>query len=283
MKFAFSTLACPRWSVEQVVENAVNMGYNGVEWRLLDGKIIDPVDDHEKVVNAVAACRTNDLDVCALDTSCTFNHADPEVRTKQIADLLHWIRLAQEVRVPILRVFGGVVQQKSSPQPSHDEVNAWVADSLHQVASEAERASVTVALETHDAFSSARRVANVLQAVNSNAIAALWDSHHPYRIGETVEDVVDALQGRIAHVHVKDARRDSADNTLWQLTLMGEGEVPVLEQLQMLMQRGYTGYVSVEWEKHWHPELAEPEIALPQHIVWLKQCIAQESRFFCRD
>lgn len=275
MKFAFSTLACPRWSVEQVIENAVSMGYDGVEWRLLDGEIIDPVRDHAKGVHAVSRCRARGLDVCALDTSCSFNHPSTEARKKQIADLLNWIRLAQEVQVSILRVFGGADQQTNSPRPSQDEVNTWVADSLRQVASEAEGACVTVALETHDAYSSARRVANVLQLVNSNNIAALWDSHHPYRVGETVEDVVDALQGRIAHVHVKDARRNPVDKASWQLTLLGEGEVPVRKQLHLLTQRGYTGYVSVEWEKHWHPELAEPEIALPQHISWLKECISQ--------
>ncbi len=270
MKFAFSTLACPNWSVKQVIENALAMGYDGIEWRLLDGKIIDPVRDSAKVIDAVSACRTRGLDVCALDTSCSFNHAEPEVRAQQIADLLNWVVLAQKVRVPILRVFGGKDQENNSSQPSQDTVNAWVADSLRFVAAKIEQSSVTVALETHDAFSSAHRVANVLQAVNSSRIAALWDSHHPYRVGETVEEVADVLQGHIAHVHVKDARRSSTDSTGWQLVPLGEGEVPVREQLQVLTQRGYTGYVSVEWEKHWHPELAEPEIALPQHIAWLR-------------
>jgi fatty-acyl-CoA synthase len=54
---------------------------------------------------------------------------------------------------------------------------------------------------------------------------------------------------------------------------MGEGEVPVREQLKVLEQYGYNGYVSVEWEKKWHPEIAEPEIALPQHIAWLKSVL----------
>ncbi len=274
MKFAFSTLACPKWSVQQVITNALDMGYDGIEWRLLDGKIIDPVRDFTDVVNAVSACRTNGLDVCALDTSCSFNHADPEVRAQQVEDLLNWIRLAQEVQVPILRVFGGAGSKSTSSQLSHYAENIWVVDALYQVASKAEQSSVTVALETHDAFSSARRVANVLQKINSSSIAALWDSHHPYRVGETVEDVVDALQGHIAHVHVKDARRSSTDASTWQLVLLGEGEVPVRQQLDILKQRGYTGYVSVEWEKHWHPELAEPEVALPQHIAWLKQGIS---------
>ena len=42
-------------------------------------------------------------------------------------------------------------------------------------------------------------------------------------------------------------------------------------QLAALAQLGYNGYVSVEWEKYWHPEIPDAEIALPQHIAWLKR------------
>jgi sugar phosphate isomerase/epimerase len=187
-----------------------------------------------------------------------------------MGDLWNWIRLAQDVQVLLLRVFGGPGQPERVPQPSDQEVNEWVAQSLRQVAPEAEQALVTIALETHDAFSSARRVAGVLRAVDSPYVAALWDSHHPYRVGETAQEVIEVLGTRLAHVHVKDARRVTPGDSAWQLTLLGEGEVPVREQLKLLVRYGYTGYVSVEWEKKWHPEIAEPEIALPQHIAWLK-------------
>jgi sugar phosphate isomerase/epimerase len=69
---------------------------------------------------------------------------------------------------------------------------------------------------------------------------------------------------------VKDALRIGPTEKDWQLKLLGEGEVPVREQLQLLQQNGYSGYASVEWEKKWHPEFPEPEVALPQHIRWLK-------------
>ena len=270
MKYAFSTLACPAWSVEQVTQAATRMGYDGVELRLLDGEVIDPVADRLKVSQATATCRGHGLEVCAFDTSCRFNYADPAERTRQIAELRNWIRLAQDVQVPLLRVFGGPGQPDSVPAPTDHEVNQWVAESLRQVAPEAEQAFVTIALETHDAFSSARRVAEVVRAVDSAYVAALWDSHHPYRVGETAQEVIEVLGTRIAHVHVKDARRGTPAGSDWQLVLLGEGEVPVREQLKLLEQHGYSGYVSVEWEKKWHPEIAEPEIALPQHIAWLK-------------
>jgi hypothetical protein len=44
----------------------------------------------------------------------------------------------------------------------------------------------------------------------------------------------------------------------------------VREALIALHQIGYDGWLSVEWEKHWHPEIAEPEIALPQHVERLR-------------
>jgi hypothetical protein len=33
-------------------------------------------------------------------------------------------------------------------------------------------------------------------------------------------------------------------------------------------------WISVEWEKRWHPEIEDPEVALPQHLdlltAWLE-------------
>jgi fatty-acyl-CoA synthase len=123
-------------------------------------------------------------------------------------------------------------------------------------------------LETHDAFSSARRVAAVLQQVPSAHVAALWDGQHTHRVGERVEDVLQALGARLAHVHIRDARRPTPGGTPWESVLLGEGEVPVREQLEALHRHGYTGYISVEWE--WHLGSIEPEVALTQHIVWMK-------------
>jgi sugar phosphate isomerase/epimerase len=65
-------------------------------------------------------------------------------------------------------------------------------------------------------------------------------------------------------VHIKDARRDG------NLTLLGEGDVPVRSCVEALVAEGYSGWFSVEWEKRWHPELAEPEVALPQFAAVLR-------------
>ena len=243
MKLAFSTLACPQWSTEQVVSNAFNLGYDAIELRLLDGAVIDPIKDAAKVVQAVKLSRSSGLEVCALDTSSRVNQPDDEGRAQTLADLRAWFRLAQEVQVPLLRIFGGSGKSDTQPQPTEQEADRQVIDFLGQIAQEAERVQVTVALETHDSFSSARRVGNILKAVNSQFVVALWDSQHPYRVGETAEEVYAYLgHNNIVHVHVKDALRIGPTEKDWQLTLLGEGEVPVREQLQLLQQNGYNGY-----------------------------------------
>ncbi len=33
---------------------------------------------------------------------------------------------------------------------------------------------------------------------------------------------------------------------------------------------GYEGWITVEWEKRWHPEIEEPEVALPRHLPVLR-------------
>ncbi|MBE3560294.1 MAG: sugar phosphate isomerase/epimerase [Ktedonobacteraceae bacterium] len=271
MKFAFSTLACPQWSLEQIVEHARQYGYNGIELRLLDGEVLDPVKDAGKIRHAVTYCREHGLEVCALDTSCRFNISNVQERTRQIEDARRWIELAQEVQVSVLRTFGGY-SPADEPQPTEQEEDERIIEALRQLAPLAEQASVRIAQETHDAFSSARRVASILQAVNSEAVTALWDSHHTYRVGESVEDVLTALDRRISHVHVKDARRLAGEQgDQWRLVLLGAGEVPVREMLSALKRYGYDGYISIEWEKKWHPQIEEPEVALPQGIAWLRR------------
>ena len=53
MKLAFTTLACPNWSLEQAVAAARQYGYEGLELRLLDGELLRPDLDIEARVSAL--------------------------------------------------------------------------------------------------------------------------------------------------------------------------------------------------------------------------------------
>jgi fatty-acyl-CoA synthase len=268
-KLAFSTLGCPGWSLDQVVRAAREYGYDGVELRLLDGEIINadlPASERKRIRDTFAAAS---LPVCCLDTSIRVA-ADGDLEATS-ADLRAFIALAREIDAPFVRVFGGESPADWSPAATFDRAAAV----LNGAAADAEAAGVAVVLETHDAFASAKSVAEVLRRAPSKAIGALWDTHHPYRMGEQPDEVLDLLGDRILHVHVKDARRNDAARTGWDLLLLGEGEVPVRDSLAALRRRGYDGWIAVEWEKKWHPHIPEPEIAFPQHSALLRQWLGE--------
>jgi hypothetical protein len=44
-----------------------------------------------------------------------------------------------------------------------------------------------------------------------------------------------------------------------------EGEVPIFEAIDLLAKDGYKGYYSFEWEKLWHPEIEDPELAIADY------------------
>jgi sugar phosphate isomerase/epimerase len=76
------------------------------------------------------------------------------------------------------------------------------------------------------------------------------------------------LKKYIHHTHIKDAKL--IDGKL-QYTFLGQGDVPIFDAIDALSKGGFKGYYSFEWEKLWHPEIPEPEIALADYPVRIKK------------
>lgn len=267
MKLAFSTLGCPDWSVEQVIEAARRSGYEGVELRLLGAEIIPadlPSAERTRLRRRFEAA---ELAIICVASSARFSSADPVERAENERLAARYLELAADLRSPMIRVFGGHLPEGLPGE----QVIAYVAESLDRVGRRGEELGVTAVLETHDGFSAGATVGAALARVDSPAVAALWDIHHPYRMGETPAETLAHLGERLRHVHVKDARRRGDG---WELVLLGEGEVPVAEALHVLRKAGYEGWCAVEWEKKWHPEIPDPEIALPQHAEVLRRWLS---------
>ena len=266
----FSTLGSPGWSLERAAEQAVADGYAGLEVRILDGQVIPTDLPAERRAAIRSLLKQHGLVIAGIGASTRFSSPDADDRAQHLADLRAYLALASDLEVPIVRTFGG---GPSEGQTMADVIDL-VAGSLAEAAPDAEKHGVTICLETHDAFCRGQEVAGVLDQVDSSHVKAVWDVHHPYRMGESTEDTWNYIGARLAHVHMKDALR--REDGSWALKLMGEGEVPCREILHLLAAKGYDGYICAEWEKAWHPDIEEPEIALPQHARILRQWMAEE-------
>jgi sugar phosphate isomerase/epimerase len=205
------------------------------------------------------------LPVVAVDSSIRLTGDDPG------PDLRRFLQLASDWDAPLVRVFGGGLDPPSARQ---DRLRS-AARILEQAMPLAARLGVAIGVETHDAFSASSAVAELLALLSADEdlVGAVWDSHHPHRMGETPAEVYANLGPRLLLAQVKDARR-AAGTGDWRLVLLGAGEVPVREMLGLLTAGGYPHWISVEWEKRWHPEIEDPEVALPQHLdlltAWLE-------------
>lgn len=266
---AWSTLGCPDWTLEQAAENAAANGYRALEVRLLDREII-PADlsaaGRQRIKNVMAQ---TGVGVIGLGLSTRFSAIDPAERQKNVHDLERYIELANDLGVPYVRTFGGNVIEGSTLEQT---IN-WVAEGICAALPTAEKYGVTILLETHDAFCRGQEVAAVLDQVPHERLKAVWDVHHPFRMGESIEDTWRLIGARTVHIHLKDARLKPDGS--WQLVLMGEGEVPCQDVIKLLHREGYNGAISAEWEKKWHPEIEAPEIAMPQHARVIREWFAQ--------
>jgi sugar phosphate isomerase/epimerase len=256
-RIAFSTLAFPDATLAAAVSLGRRWGYAGIELRLVDGELIDPsmpATRRAQIRRTLAG-----LPVVAVDSSIRLTGDDPGPELRQ------FLELASDWEAPLVRVFGGDL----GPPPLCQRQLRAAARVLEDAVPLAARLGVAIGVETHDAFAASSTVAELLallsaDGVPADQVGAVWDSHHPHRMGETPAEVYANLGPRILLAQVKDARRTAGGE--WQLVLLGAGEVPVAEMLGLLRAAGYRHWISVEWEKRWHPEIEAPEVALPQHL-----------------
>jgi sugar phosphate isomerase/epimerase len=263
VKFTLNTLGAPTWTLEDAAKNARAYGYAGVDLRLIDGEVIslDSVRANRERIKELFP--VDELPVATLQTSVRLATREPQSRRAALEEGNAWIDLAAELHVPVIRFFAA----RNPPEIDLESSIQVVGEMLALLSEHARQCAVKIGVETHDEFASARTVARALAFSPSDVTGAVWDMWHTTRAGESPADCMDLLHGRVINVHLKDARRIAGD---WQLVLLGEGDIPVEEGLRSLDRIGYAGCISVEWEKKWHPEIAEPEVAFPQYMRVLR-------------
>jgi sugar phosphate isomerase/epimerase len=101
----------------------------------------------------------------------------------------------------------------------------------------------------------------------------LWDAHHTFVSGkEEPQTTFGKLSRYIRHTHLKDSRPGEKGV---QYVLTGTGVVPVKATVKVLVAGGYRGYYCFEWEKMWHPEIEEPEVAFPHFAKTMRTYLAE--------
>lgn len=261
LPLGFSTLGCPHLEWKQILDLATANGYSAIELRGLMGELDltkRPEFAPRRIAETRAELADRGLRVINLGASATLHEPDATKRAAQIAEGKRFIDLAAALGTPYIRVFGN---NYVTGEP-RDATIARIAAGLAEVGRYGGEHGVTVLIESHGDFTDSPTLRDLLERVASPDVALLWDAHHTFvSSNEQPEDTVRQLGRWIRHTHLKDSVAAGGDR---RYVLTGTGDVPVRRQVEALARIGYAGYYSFEWEKMWHPEIEEPEIAIPQ-------------------
>lgn len=232
-KLAFSTLPCMDFDAQMLSGLCKKFGFSGVEVRTKDdGSFVSG----------------NEILVTDVGSSICIKRYDKELL--ESAKKLTGEISRQKIRA--MRVFlGNFCQRYDAPREELDY------DGIVKMLQElSDSSGCEIWIETHNEFATGKALKKLLSDIDRDNVKIIWDIIHPIEDGETPEETIAFLGGKIAHVHIKDGKKRT--DPIWhdyEYTPIGEGELPIKKIVKLLSENGYDGFFSLEWESLWRKEL----------------------------
>lgn len=264
MKISFSTLGCPGWSWEDMLSTAKDIGFDGIELRGIGQELYVPKAVpfiQANINNTIKRLRDLKFKIPCITSACyLFDIKNIDAHMKEGYE---YIDFAASIGTPFIRVLGD-----ANPQPGSNIDLDFVAKNLNKLGTYAKSKNVKVLIETNGVLADSRVMLDLIEKVNNEGVAVLWDVHHPYRyFNEQIETTYARLGKYIEHVHVKDSVMVN-DRPVYKM--MGHGDVPVSKAVKLLKDNGYNGFISLEWVKRWCMELEEPGIVFSHYCNFMR-------------
>ncbi|MGI6671774.1 MAG: sugar phosphate isomerase/epimerase family protein [Christensenellales bacterium] len=265
MNIAFTTLGCPDWTFLEVLDNAKTMGYQGIEIRGIEGEMraenMGPLKPG-KQQDTLRQLKVRNLTVPCYGSSIRFD--DATQKEAMLEEGRCAIDVCARMGISYIRVFGDRIDDPRN----EDRIISQVAEGISALCAYAEGTDVGILLEVHGDFNIVERILKTAEQIKSPKFGVLWDVQHSDKIyGDNFLPFYEPLKHLIRHVHVKDHHR--ADGA-FKLCSVGEGDVPLKQIINRLKADAFDGYFALEWEKKWHPELADANTEFPSFVDFMR-------------
>src|SRR5664279_4859030 len=260
---SFSTLGCPDWTFGAILNFAVSNGYNGIEirgiQRQLDLSKCAEFSSKENILATRKRIEEKNLRIVDLGSSAEMHHADAAERKKNLDGAKSFIQLAQQLNCPYVRVFPNNFPREQERNETID----LIIKGLLELGNYANDYDVTVLMETHGELVQSADIKQIMQSAAHPNVGLVWDVVNMWSVSkEPPAEVYARLKKYIHHTHIKDLKFVDGKE---QYVLLGTGVAPIFDAIDILAKDGYQGYYSFEWEKLWHPEIGEPEVAIADY------------------
>lgn len=149
------------------------------------------------------------------------------------------LQLAKQIGADCISVTSGLPGSGGKPAKG---IEIFI-DSLKVICKQAEKLDIRVGIEYEPGLlvERASELAEIIARVDSPCLGANLDIGHSFLTGESPQEAVSLLQGRIWNTHVEDIHAYKHYHLI-----PGEGELPFNEYFQALKSASYDGYLTVE-------------------------------------
>ncbi len=197
-----------------------------------------------------------------------FTTADKEVRAQGVAHIKEWVEVAARLGVPVIRVFADTQMraqnwQSVSNNANRADVQAWIAEALHECAEQGKKFKVKIGVQNHgDFLATGEQQLALIKAVGSEWCGPIVDTGY-YKTPDPYVDIA------LVAPHAVN----------WQVkqSVFGEdSEVPtdLIRLLKIVRKSGYKGYLPVETLSP-QGKPYDPFTVVPAFLAQLRETIAK--------
>ena len=255
MNLSFSTRGWTDFPWDTLCGAARAAGLTGIEIYNADGAFVSSRTGMFHPSRASATfreLRDEGLRITCVDS--VWNAGEKNIDADEIRNC---ICACYDLHIPFVRVRTG----------DDADVNT-VEENLKKVLPFAEEKNIVLLIETVGTFANTEKLRDMLERFACDNVAALWDMNATYREGgESADATIKNLGAFVRHVHIKDSEQTEKG---LEYRLIGEGSLPVDDMIRALRSVNYEGFVSLEWDPSWLPELADPDIVFSHFASFMK-------------
>ncbi len=288
-KIAGHTMGTPEYTVLEAIQLFHDIGLNGAEIVIQDDYRSGlPTRCSKEELDAVKQkAEETGIQIIALTPyNSRFNDLDSEIRGKEEEDIKRVIEYAEYLGAKYIRIYGGNFAAGDTDSDGQKWAN--LVKSMRMLGDEAEKHGVKLVIENHfnTMTLSAKQSIDLSREIDHPAVGILYDQANlTFTEQEDYLTAIGLQMDKVYYMHVKDLKfkegnigftssdvaRPTEEERNVVTKIVGEGELDWPGILGKAKERGYDGWLSLEYERRWHPDdIPDASIGMKKSADYLK-------------
>lgn len=282
-------MGTPEYTVLEALQLFHDIGLDGAEIVVQDDyrSGLPTKCSQEELENVKKKAEELGLQIIALTPyNSRFNDLDPEVRAREEEDIKRVIAYAEFLGAKYIRIYGGNFAAGDTDPDGQKKAN--LVASMKMLGDEAEKHGVKLVIENHfnTMTLSAKQSIELSREIDHPAVGILYDQANlTFTEQEDYLTAIALQQDKVYYMHVKDLKfkegnigftssdvaRPTEEERNVVTKIVGEGELDWPGILAKVKERGYDGWLSMEYERRWHPDdIPDASIGMKKGAEYLR-------------